>query len=350
MSGPRTELLRSVVERLLGWPIVEMIPIPRGGNNRLFVASTASAQPVLVKQYHVDARDPRDRLRTEYVALQQMRNFGIAQVPKPIAADYDSHVALYGFILGNAADEQPACAQDIDEMLALAQALRSMAQEPHLDMFGLASEAVLSPRMVLNHIYSRVQALRESSEAHLRSELLVFLEQHFLPLLDFLVSECHRILESITVPQTDLPLRQQTLSPCDFGFHNAVRQPDGALVFVDFEYFGWDDPVKMVSDVLLHPAHSLSPELQRRFFDGARTLFHDDHRLDLRLRAMFPLFGMKWVLIVLNALSDIGAARRRFAAIDPETVSANLERDLSMARKRLDSILPYSTQLARWVS
>ena len=33
----------------------------------------------------------------------------------------------------------------------------------------------------------------------------------------------------------------------------------GRLAFVDFEYFGWDDPVKLTADILLHPGWPLPP-------------------------------------------------------------------------------------------
>ena len=51
------------------------------------------------------------------------------------------------------------------------------------------------------------------------------------------------------------PQRLRVLSPSDFGFHNALRRPDGTIVFVDFEYFGWDDPAKMMADAMLHPGN-----------------------------------------------------------------------------------------------
>ncbi len=51
----------------------------------------------------------------------------------------------------------------------------------------------------------------------------------------------------------ELPQEWRSLVPSDFGFHNSLRRNDGSLAFVDFEYFGWDDPVKMTADILLHP-------------------------------------------------------------------------------------------------
>jgi hypothetical protein len=56
----------------------------------------------------------------------------------------------------------------------------------------------------------------------------------------------------------ELAEEMRTLSPSDFGFHNAIRKTDGTLCFIDFEYFGWDDPVKLTADFLHHPGMALS--------------------------------------------------------------------------------------------
>ena len=50
--------------------------------------------------------------------------------------------------------------------------------------------------------------------------------------------------------QTEEPILglDKCLSPSDFGFHNVIVEKDKILRFIDFEYAGWDDPAKMVSD------------------------------------------------------------------------------------------------------
>ena len=54
----------------------------------------------------------------------------------------------------------------------------------------------------------------------------------------------------------DRPLdpADRCVSPSDFGFHNALREPSGRLRFIDFEYAGWDDPAKLVCDFFCQPA------------------------------------------------------------------------------------------------
>ena len=57
-----------------------------------------------------------------------------------------------------------------------------------------------------------------------------------------------------------IPRTQQILSPSDLGFHNCIKGNDGLLTFIDFDYFGWDDPVKLTCDFLLHPGMVLSDQ------------------------------------------------------------------------------------------
>ena len=53
--------------------------------------------------------------------------------------------------------------------------------------------------------------------------------------------------------ESTLPREERCPSPSDFGFHNALRQPDGRLRFLDFEYAGWDDPAKTIIDFCNQP-------------------------------------------------------------------------------------------------
>ena len=100
----------------------------------------------------------------------------------------------------------------------------------------------------------------------------------------------------------DAELQQEwrSLVPSDFGFHNSLRKPDGSLAFVDFEYFGWDDPVKLTADILLHPGRPLLPPQRLRFRQAAMRLYGGDPAFAARLSAYLPLFGLRWVLILLN--------------------------------------------------
>jgi hypothetical protein len=136
----------------------------------------------------------------------------------------------------------------------------------------------------------------------------------------------------------EMDATERTLSPSDFGFHNALRRRDSDIVFLDFEYFGWDDPAKMISDFLLHPAMDLSSEHKRMFGTAILGCFPDDSNLSRRVEAVYPLFGLKWCLILLNEFLPGDLRRRQFASgaeLDREALQM---KQLSKAKQMLTRI------------
>jgi hypothetical protein len=111
----------------------------------------------------------------------------------------------------------------------------------------------------------------------------------------------------------NLPRNKQTLSSSDFGFHNCVKASDGSLTFLDFDYFGWDDPVKLTADFIWHPGMSLNSDLKERWKQAMLKLHSGDPYFEQRLIASMPLYGMRWALIVLNEFFPELAQKRRDA-------------------------------------
>src|SRR5690606_1492036 len=97
----------------------------------------------------------------------------------------------------------------------------------------------------------------------------------FAPVCAALTARAAAMLEP-DEDEKELAPRFRLLSPSDFGFHNMLRRDDGSLAFIDFEYFGWDDPAKLAADFLLHAGHKLTPALAARFEAGMRALFSAD--------------------------------------------------------------------------
>jgi hypothetical protein len=126
-----------------------------------------------------------------------------------------------------------------------------------------------------------------------------------------------------------LPRSKQTLSPSDFGTHNALRTSHG-LAFIDFEYFGWDDPVKLVADVLWHPGMALAPAARQKFFAGAADVYKVDSGFLSRFERDAPLYGLRWALIVLGEfLPEVW--QRRLAAGAGDDAPAARARQLEKA-------------------
>jgi len=133
----------------------------------------------------------------------------------------------------------------------------------------------------------------------------------------------------------ELPWDERCLSPSDFGFHNALQRPSGGFVFLDFEYFGWDDPAKLIVDFLHHPAMALSQDCLQMFIEQALDLFDDRGQLRQRLPAAYILFGLKWCMILLNEFVPESFARRQFSSSGGESPETIQGRQLDRARELL---------------
>jgi Phosphotransferase enzyme family len=296
--------LQSICRSALGREVAAAERIGTGRNSRVFRVDLDGGDPrrVVVKVYRRDPGDERDRLGTEFGSLRFLWQNDVRSIPCPIALDRDRHCAIYEYIVGVAATSGTIGTEDVDTAVSFLNALKQLRGVAGSDALPAASEACFSLRDLVTHVAGRLERLRR---AHGVDDDVValheWIDETLNPLLIGVGEWCRSEARQSAIA-FDEPLSRQarTLSPSDFGFHNAIRRPDGKLAFVDFEYFGWDDPAKIIVDYLLHPGMALGDVLKRRFADGVQAAFADVPQLAARARVVYPLYGLKWALILLN--------------------------------------------------
>lgn len=323
-TEPASTNLLIIVEHLASARVTALEPLAGGRNSRVFRAQLDNGRSVAVKVCFRHPSDPRDRIGVEFDALQLMWKNGFRDVPQPLAANRSEGVALYDFIPGGEPGQIRAA--DIDALVDFLARLRDLAGQPDCRKLGPASEACFSVAAMVDVLRARRARLTTpEGGAKQLAALHAFLRDEFDPALDLLVRWTRAKLPRGGFAR-ELSQADRTLSPSDFGFHNAVRQREGGIVWLDFEYFGWDDPAKMIVDFLLHPAKPATAALKRRFATGILSRFADQPSLRRRVEAVFPLFGLKWCLILLNEFLPADLQRRQFAR------AAN-DRDLGQRRQ-----------------
>ena len=269
----------------------------RGGNNRLYRVTTQDGRVLALKSYPSRATDPRDRLGTEFSALSFVAGYDAPPRTPAAIARADEGFGLYQWIDG--VPPGPPDPAGIDAMLAFIGWLSTVRDRPETAAMGLASEACLSIPQTAFQLRRRQRRLNEVAAEE--PALADYMTGGFGPALDQALDRADRLYRAAGLdPEADLSHAHRILSPSDFGFHNAVRRPDGRLVFLDFEYFGWDDPVRLAGDVAWHPAMNLPDACAARFVEGCRRLFAGDPGFETRLMAQWPLLGLRWCAIILN--------------------------------------------------
>lgn len=271
--------------------------MPGGYNCTLYKITDEKGDIFIAKKY----RDPQDRessrLLVEYQALSFLWKHGVRSIPEPIAMSPAHSLGVYRFIVGTKLPKGTYTRQDISLALDFWRQLHLLKTVPGAAVLPLAKDACFSVAQYYESIDTRLTILAGLPRRGEGLSLHTFLEHEFVPVYK-------QIQEIIAARGTDirklLPKKHRTLSPSDFGFHNALRVARGQLVFVDFEYFGWDDPAKLVADFFLHPKMNFPYPLRKEFFDHVVAVTREDISFRERLARVYMLQSLRWVLIMLN--------------------------------------------------
>lgn len=310
-----------LAETLSEAKVAGVSPARPGGNNRVFRIETEAGERRALKIYPRQDDDPRDRLGQEWSALVLLDQGGIARVARPLARAPSVPAALYTWIEG-----EPPGPMRHDDLGRFANFLIDLQRlSPRAESIAKASAACFSAAEARDQLADRRQGLAASPSADLQA----FLTQEFHALTAALDD---RLARASPRAKAEVTREQAILSPSDFGLHNALRAPDGGLCFLDFEYFGWDDPVKAVADILLHPGNELAPAWGEIFRRRIEPFFADrDAAYGERFRLLFPLYGAIWCLILLNEYRADRWQRRVLAGGRQERLAIQ-DRQLDRAR------------------
>jgi len=255
-----------------------------GGNNRLFRISDGRISRAL--KFYPSA-DGVLRLSRERAALAWLSaDLALARTPAFHAADDAAPAALIDWIEGAPVGEPQT--RDIDAVVAFTNRLLSRRHEARA--LGLAAEATPAATDLEAQIELRLARTRRRETEAIAAD----------------IAAAYRAFG----PVATAPAATLIPSPSDFGFHNALRLPGGDLAFIDFEYFGRDDPVRLAADFILHPgmwragSDPWSCPMRARFRSVVEpTLEAVDSLYPSRLRRQLPYIALRWALIVLNPLS-----------------------------------------------
>jgi hypothetical protein len=275
-------------------PPEAVTPLPGGRNNRVWRVK-CGPQSFLLKRYFWSEQDPRDRLGQEWVFLRYLRQIGCRQAPDPLVKDPSSRCALLEFIDGTDLEIHDVTAKDVHAATDFF--IQMNSQREKAASLSPVSEACFSLDAHIATMAARVERLQEiNPESDIHAAARDFVHKTIRPLW----AKVETGIRSCSCLSRILTTEEQCLSPSDFGFHNALRQPDGCLRFLDFEYAGWDDPAKTIIDFCNQPDRLLPDDLAGIFRERAILAFPNSESLATRILLLEPLYQLKWACICLN--------------------------------------------------
>lgn len=270
-------------------------PLPGGRNNTVWRVD-AGPDSCLLKKYFWSESDRRDRLSQEWAFLEFLQSIGSRKAPIPLAKMPDQRFALLEFIPGKPPEEitesdildAAGFFADINSPRHLARHLPSVSEAA----FSLDEHLAIVARRI-----DHLAKIEPSTPDHVAA--VEFIQSTLQPLWKWVRQriECIPPATRAAILSPD----SRCLSPSDFGFHNALRQTDGTLRYLDFEYAGWDDPAKTLIDFINQPDRILPEPLATLFLEKTIPLFSDSSSLRKRISILTPVYQIKWACICLNA-------------------------------------------------
>jgi len=313
-------------------------PIQGGANNRLFRVDIEGGPAAVLKCYFRHPTDPRDRLHAEFSFSSFAWEIGLRCLPRPLAKDDKQGWGLYGYVDGSNVRQGEVSRDMVLEALAFFEGLNRREHRKKAQGLSAASEACFRLTEHLDLVGRRIQRLCQvERRSSLHEEVLAFVREELLPGWQEPRPQLERRAKTLRL-DLDEPLapEERCVSPSDFGFHNALKRGDGSLVFLDFEYAGWDDPAKLVGDFFCQPAVPVPSTHYEAFAEGIVSCLGASRRHRPRIDLLRPVYQMKWCCILLNQFLPEGSARRRFAGRPPD--ESRGARQLLKARERLQDI------------
>ena len=230
----------------------------------------------------------RSRLETEILAYTILDNNKILNIPKLRAVNKNLNCILFDYVNGEKIRNYNET--HITHAVRFIKRLKKVNFSKNRFNF-LAKEAITSINDLFSQITKRllklegINTLDNSTRKHVNNI------KYYLNVI--------RKKYQISISQNEIiPKSKLVLSPSDFGFHNALSYNDD-IVWLDFEYFGFDDPAKLIIDFILHPGMNLNKKLARDWFLKISKIFKTDKDINMRMRQYWPLICIRWCLIIL---------------------------------------------------
>jgi hypothetical protein len=293
-------------------------PKSGGGNNKVFILEMNGIPKYVMKHYFRHAADPRDRCRAEWTFLEYAADAGISCVPKPIICDPDRGIAVYEYIHGHKVPTEHLSGNHITQALDFFEAINKNYDSGTPKNLLPAAESCFSMRDHLECVNRRIDRLLQmDTGSEIDRSAIHFVRNELIPRWENVRKDIlEQEKQGLSGLDDCLKKRDICISPSDFGFHNAIQTDAGTVFFIDFEYAGLDDPVKMICDFFCQPEvpvpHSYLPMFSARVLDSLDN--PGSHYR--RLKMLLPVHTIKWCCIILNEFLPVGRARRIFANSD----------------------------------
>lgn len=342
MKIPQIEGFFDVVNSMqdnLGVRVTKVEEVNAGLNNRLFRIFCKNNESYFVKFYK---KDERLRLEREFTALKFLADKSFKNIPKTFLKNDKYQYAVYSFEKGKTKNPAKINKKDIENILNFVVSLHKIKFSEETSNFRPAVLACFSAQNYLDNINFRLKAFEDYiSSGTANSQVGKFThENNIIGLINNLVKTTIKDMDKKQIT-SKIRKSQWRLNPTDFSLANILFQSEkeSSICFVDFEYFGWDDPMRMIADFINHDMNlALSVDLKSYFVSEYKNRTNLSILSQKRLDMIINLYAIEWLTIYLYSITPTKIESRKFSNKNFNEKSY-VKKQLSKFNTRLREIL-----------
>lgn len=292
------------------------VPKPReitrlhgGSRNRIYRVRTPKRR-LLLKQYFWVPEETEDRLAMDFQFCAFARSMGLVQIPAAVARDEREGLALFEYVDGRRLRRGEIGEAEVMGALEFVRELNFYRGHSEAKQLAVARDACFSVSSYIARVQRNVDELCQLIDSPENAADSVTANVTFDGVPKKIVSTWDSIevavresCEALRLDvESSIGIGQRVLSPCDFGFHNALRDRSGRIRFLDFEFAGWDDPARLVGDFFSRPNLPVPKRYLDRFRDALLGDLPNPQFATARWQILEPLFQFDWACIDLRTL------------------------------------------------
>ena len=268
-----------------------------GVNSLVYKLIFSDMKLAALKIYPKSKGKPRERQSNESKMLELLHESGIFNCPKVLYLSKKYNFSIISWIEG----KQIIKPNDLhfNKICNFTRLINS--EEMRKNSYNVlqdASEAYFSIESILNNIKNKVASKENDINSMDNSEEKTWL-------INSVIKESYVLLDKtrdqINSCQTMYypDIENKVISQSDVGFHN-ILENKRSLYFIDFEYGGWDNPKKTISDWILQPDCKYTFKKDLVFYDQMASALGISKEWKNDINIYLELYRVRWSMIILN--------------------------------------------------
>jgi len=272
-----------------------------GGRNNCAIKVKTVSGIYVVKRY-LNEVDRNERFDREVSFLQHCQKIGVKSVPILLNQDRKSNSILQQYVEGFRPESLTTF-----HLNSASSFIEEINQDIAGDIESLprAADSFETGSSVIDNLYSRFSSIGDARiVSALRPDTYMDFSKFFSELVRSDSPTHSALIEQLN--ELSRIAGRLFLSPSDFGFHNCIESKEG-LIFIDFEYSGVDNPLKLILDFIYQPDFHITEEYAYLFSDAIGKPYGLNY-LDIP-REVRLAFAFKWFLMVIKRVFDLPQTR-----------------------------------------